>query len=96
LHQIRGYVLYNHPSGFFAEAETLWFAQENYGFNPAEPGDTFFQQNFYAGYRFAQRRVELTLGLLNVTGGDYKLEPLTIYQELPRKPVVEARLNFIF
>jgi len=96
LHQIRGYILYNHPSGFFAEAETLWFSQDNYGFNPAEPGDSFVQQNFYLGYRFAQRRVELTLGLLNVTGGDYKLEPLTIYQELPRKQVVEARLNFEF
>jgi hypothetical protein len=33
---------------------------------------------------------------LNVTGGDYKLEPLTIYQELPRKQVIEARVNFEF
>ena len=96
LHQIRGYLLYNHPSGFFAESETLWYAQENYGFTPAEPGDTFFQQNFFAGYRFARRRVELMLGLLNITGQDYRLEPLTIYQELPRKQVVEARFNFEF
>jgi Tfp pilus assembly protein PilF len=96
LHEIRGYLLFNHRSGFFAEVETLWFAQENANFNPVEPGDSFFQQNFYAGYRFAKRRVELTAGILNVTGQNYRLEPLTIYQELPRKPVFEGRVKFEF
>lgn len=96
LHQITGYILFNHPSGFFAKSETQWYKQENSGFTPAEPGDEFVQQNFFAGYRLARRRVELTLGLLNVTGQDYHLSPLTIYQELPRKRVFEARLNFVF
>jgi outer membrane receptor protein involved in Fe transport len=96
LHQIRGYLLFNHPSGFFAKAETLWYAQDNSGFVIPEPGDSFLQQNFFAGYRFARRRAELMLGILNVTGQDYRLEPLTIYQELPRTQVFEVRLNFVF
>ncbi len=87
LHNITGYILFNHPSGFFAKAETQWYEQQNDGFSPAEPGDEFFQQNFYAGYRCFDRRVELTLAVLNVTGQDYKLSPLTVYQELPRKCV---------
>jgi hypothetical protein len=40
--------------------------------------------------------LEAQLGLLNLAGGDYNLNPLTVYQELPRKRVVEASLNFIF
>ncbi|HXR04477.1 MAG TPA: hypothetical protein VN836_07200, partial [Verrucomicrobiae bacterium] len=63
---------------------------------PAEPGDHFFQPNLFAGYYFMHRRAELLLGLLNLTGENYKLNPLTPYQELPRCRVVEARLNFLF
>jgi tetratricopeptide (TPR) repeat protein len=96
LHNLTGYLLYNSRSGFFAKSETQWYEQENFGFTPVEPGDEFFQQNFYAGYRFLDRRVELTLALLNVTGQNYHLSPLTVYQELPRKRVFEARLNFVF
>ncbi len=96
LHQVRGYLLFNDASGFFAEAETLWYGQENAGFASPEPGDAVFQQNFYVGYRFAHRRAEVRLGVLNANGCDYKLEPLTLYQELPRGPVFDARLNIIF
>jgi tetratricopeptide (TPR) repeat protein len=96
LQKITGYLLFNHPSGFFAKAETDWYEQHNSGFTPVEPGDEFFQQNFYAGYRLLNRRIELTLALLNVTGQNYQLSPLTVYQELPRKRVFEARLNFLF
>ena len=96
LHQITGYILFNHPSGFFAKSETAWYEQHNDGFATPEPGDEFFQQNFYVGYRLAHRRVELLLALLNATGQDYRLESLDAYQELPRKRVFEVRLDFVF
>jgi len=96
LHEITGYIQFNHPSGFFARAETQWYDQENSGYNPAEPGDSFFQCNLFAGWFFAHRRAELQLGILNLAGGDYNLNPLTPYQELPRSRVFEVKLNFVF
>jgi Tfp pilus assembly protein PilF len=96
LHEGSGYVLYNHPSGFFARAETHWYHQHNFGYAADVPGDDFFQHNLFAGYRFAHRRAEITLGILNVSGEDYHLNPLTTYAELPRRRAFAARLNFLF
>jgi tetratricopeptide (TPR) repeat protein len=96
LHTVNGYALLSHPSGFFARAEVDWYGQSNAGFSPAEPDVSFFQENIFAGYRFARRRAELQLGILNLSGGGYNLDPLTVYQELPRKRVFDARFNFIF
>jgi hypothetical protein len=96
LHQIDSYVLLTLPSGFFARVEADWYGQSNAGFSPAEPDVSFVQENLFAGYRFAHRRAELQLGILNLSGGGYNLDPLTPYQELPRKRVFDARLNFIF
>jgi ferric-dicitrate binding protein FerR (iron transport regulator)/outer membrane receptor protein involved in Fe transport len=90
------YVLWNHPSGFFSRADVSWYGQQNSGYATPMPGDNFFQENLYVGYRFAHRRAELLLGLLNISGQDYHLNPLTVYGELPRKRVFEARLSFTF
>ena len=96
LHQASQYILFNHPSGFFARGDATWYHQHNSGFNPAERGDDFVQENLYAGYRFWHRRAEIRLGLLNLSGQNYHLSPLTVYAELPRKRAFEARLNFVF
>ena len=88
--------IYNNPSGFFAEGEALWFAQTNDGYTPAEPGDDFWQFNLFAGYRSPRRKAELTVGLLNIAGQDYKLNPLNIYNELPRSRTLAVRLQFNF
>jgi tetratricopeptide (TPR) repeat protein len=90
------YLLFNHPSGFYAKVEAQWYGQDNAGYTPAEPAVSFFQENIYAGYRFLHRRAEMQFGILNLSGGGYDLNPLTVYQELPRKRVFEARFNFIF
>jgi tetratricopeptide (TPR) repeat protein len=96
LHQTSGYVLFNHPSGFFARAETHWYHQSNSGDPHAGPGDDFFQHNLFAGYRFAHQRAELLLGVLNLTDEDYHLSPLTTYAELPRERTFMVRLKFEF
>jgi tetratricopeptide (TPR) repeat protein len=96
LQQATVYVVFNHPSGFFARAETVWYHQDNTGYTPALPGDDFFQHNFLVGYRFARRRAEILFGILNLGGQDYRLNPLTIYAELPRERTFVVRVNFQF
>jgi len=90
------FVIFNHPSGFFAEGETEWYSQSNEGYHGTEPGDDFWQVNVFTGYRFPRRRAEVSLALLNVTDRDYQLNPLNIYNELPRRRTLAAqfKLNF--
>ena len=96
LQQLDLTAIYNHPCGFFAEGEALWFGQSNDGYTPAEPGDNFWQFNLLAGYRSPRRKMEATIGLLNIAGQDYQLNPLNIYNELPRTRTVAVRLQFNF
>jgi tetratricopeptide (TPR) repeat protein len=98
LHELTGYVLYNHPSGFFARADATWYHQGNahIELNNTLAGDDFVQENVYAGYRLWNRRAELLLGIANLSNEDYHLNPITPYSELPRKRSVIVRLNFVF
>jgi outer membrane receptor protein involved in Fe transport len=49
-----------------------------------------------AGYRFARRRVEVRLALLNITDQDYRLNPLNLTTELPRDRTLAASVRFSF
>jgi outer membrane receptor protein involved in Fe transport len=96
LNQLSLFAIYNHPSGFFAKAEAVWYSQINKGYSPAEPGDHFWQLNALMGYRFWHRKAEATIGVLNITDRDYNLNPLNVYDNLPRERTlaVRFRLNF--
>jgi Tfp pilus assembly protein PilF len=96
LHQVQVFGIYNHVSGCFGRVEALWFAQNNHGYQPARPGDSFWQLNAFIGYRFPNRRAEIRFGLLNATDQDYRLNPLNLTPELPRARTLTAslRLNF--
>ena len=110
LHQFDAYVLFNQPSGFFARVDANWFHQDNTlktfmrlgsGFDTARvevklPGDEFPQFNVYVGWRFPRQLGDLTLGVLNVGGGDYHLNPLNSYAELPHERVYAAQLRLRF
>jgi Flp pilus assembly protein TadD len=96
LNQIDLLVVYNHPCGFFAQPEAHWYSQHNSGYYPGEPVGDFWQLNAFAGYRFLHRKAELTLGLLNITDQDYKLNPLNLYNELPRSRTLALRLQVNF
>jgi hypothetical protein len=96
LQQANAYILFNHPSGFYARAEAHWYGQHNTGWTPAEPDVSFVQENIFAGYRILHRHAALQVGILNLSGGGYNLNPLTVYQELPRKRTFEGTLSFIF
>ncbi len=96
LHQVTLETFYNHRSGFFADFQAVWYGQSNHGYSPALPGDDFWQLNLLAGYRFPGRHVALRAGVLNLTDRDYRLNPLTLYNELPRARTFAARLQFNF
>jgi Tfp pilus assembly protein PilF len=87
---------FHHRCGAFAQWETAWYRQSNSGFNPATPGDDFWQQNLTAGYRFPRRSAELRVGVLNLFDSDYRLNPLNLHAELPRSRtfIASLRLNF--
>ena len=96
LFQVNLFAHYNHPSGFFGQAQGIWSAQSNSGFSPAEPGDHFWQCNAFIGYRLPGRRAELSVGVLNMNDRDYHLEPLTLYQELPHRRTAVVSFRFYF
>jgi hypothetical protein len=58
--------------------------------------DEFWQFNVAAGYRFPKRRAEIAWALLNITDQDYRLNPLTLYAELPRERTFALRFKFNF
>jgi outer membrane receptor protein involved in Fe transport len=95
-HEVGLLATFNHPSGVFSQFEADWYSQSNHGFPGNQPGDTFWQLNLFAGYRFPHRRAEIRIGLLNLTDSDYHLSPLTFYSELPRSRTFTARLQFNF
>ena len=96
LHQGQLFALYNHRSGFFARLEGYWARQSNVGYTPDIPGDDIFQVNAYIGYRFRRNFGDVTLGFLNMTDQDYKLNPLNYYNELPRERTLVARVRLNF
>jgi tetratricopeptide (TPR) repeat protein len=107
LHQLQLQADFNHHSGLFAQVQALWSLQSNQGYQaermgdcpvsyPDLPGDDFWQLNAFVGYRFPHRRAELRVGWLNLTDQNYRLNPLTLYSELPHERTFVARLQFNF
>jgi len=96
LHQVNLFARFNHPCGLFSQIDTVWSQQSNQGYSPDIPGDDFWQLNAFVGYRFLHRRAELKLGLLNITDQDYRLNPVTLYSELPRERTLAASFKFYF
>ncbi|MDB6059831.1 MAG: TonB-dependent receptor [Verrucomicrobiales bacterium] len=87
---------FHHPSGVFAQWESLLNSQSNHGYTPALPGDTFWQHNVSIGYRFPRRFAEIRCGILNLFDRDYRLNPLNIHADFPRTRtfVASLKLNF--
>jgi hypothetical protein len=96
LNQLDLTAIYNHPSGIFVEGEALWYDQNNSGYNPAQPGDDFWQFNVFVGFRSPGRNVEVAIGLLNIADQGYNLNPLNVYNELPLTRTLAAKLQINF
>jgi tetratricopeptide (TPR) repeat protein len=95
LHQVNLFGTYQHASGFFGLAEAIWNGQINRG-STAIAGDDFWQFNLQAGWRGWRRRIEIRLGLINLTDQNYRLNPINLTTELPRERTFMAacRLQF--
>ena len=95
LHQWRTSMLFAWPESFFARAEFAWW--EQHGRDAlAGVNDAFPQVNLLAGWQFRNRRGDLTIGILNLTGEDYRLSPINYYLEQPRERTLYTRLRFNF
>lgn len=93
LNQATLFVNYHHRCGLFAQGWSVWSQQHNEG---ALPGSDFWQHNVALGYRFPRRHAELRVSLLNLFDQDYRLNPLTLYTELPRERTLAVSLKFYF
>ncbi len=96
LHTLDLSAVYQNPCGFFAQADALWRHQNNAGYATPLAEEDFWQVNLQAGWRFFHRRAELSAGVLNVAGQNYRLSPLNLYSELPRDRVFFTQLKFQF
>jgi len=96
LHETSLFANYNLPCGFFSQFQANWWDQANKGFTPNEPGDSFWQFNLFAGYRFPKRHVEVQAGILNLGNQNYHLDPLTFYlEQVPTRTFVTSlKFNF--
>jgi outer membrane receptor protein involved in Fe transport len=81
------------PCGFFGQFQANWWDQQNIA-SMDEPGDSFYQLNLYAGYRFKRRHAELTLGILNLNNSDYNIDPITYFLEQAHNRTFVASFKF--
>lgn len=95
LHQAETYLIWSHESGWFSRLNARFFSQDNEGYTPARPDDSWTQLDFSVGKRFFQNRGALEIGVLNLTGGDYQFNPLLTQADFPRERVffVEMRVD---
>lgn len=96
LQQLTLGVRFNHPSGFFASWESNWIHQTNEEDVSVLPGDSYWQHNLWAGWRFYQRRLQVAVGLLNLTDQDYQLYPINYYLETYRQRTLAVSASFSF
>jgi len=94
LHQLNLLAVFNHPSGLFGMGESVFYSQHNHGYSPELPGDAFWHFNVSAGYRFLQRRAEVSMGVLNLGDQDYRLNPLNLVALPPRERTFVAGFRF--
>jgi Tfp pilus assembly protein PilF len=87
---------FNHPSGCFAQLQGRWTAQNNSAADSILAGDNFWQFDVLAGYRFPRRHAVISVGVLNLTGQNYHLNPINLYAQLPRSSTFVAKFQFGF
>lgn len=96
LHTVSLALNFYHPCGVFAQWESDWYHQNNFGYMPSLAAEDMWQHNVMVGYRFARRHAEIRAGILNITDENYRLNPLNLVADLPRGRTfaVNLRLNF--
>ena len=88
--------LFQLPCGVFASMQGQWWQQSLSQDLSNVPGDNFWQLNAEIGYRSPRRRVQVSVGLLNITGQDYRLHPINLYPDLQRERTLAIKLQLNF
>ena len=96
LHRASLRAIYSHASGFFGEAQGLWWHQSNHQDASALGDEDLWHANAFAGWRGWRRRAEITVGVLNLTDRDYRLSPINLIAEPLRDRTFFARLRLSF
>ncbi len=96
MQQLELHVNYYLPCGFFSQLQSVWTAQVNQGYSPELADAGFWQFNAYVGYRFLHRAAEIRLGVLNIADQNYSLNPLNLYDDLPRSRTLSVSFKFFF
>ncbi|MCW1924545.1 FecR domain-containing protein [Luteolibacter arcticus] len=94
LHQAEAYLIWNHASGWFSRLNARFFSQDNSGYTPTRPGDSWTQLDFSLGKRFLDNRGSLEAGVLNLTGEDYRFNPLLTLPDFPRDRTFFVEMRF--
>jgi outer membrane receptor protein involved in Fe transport len=84
------------PCGIFASMQGQWWQQNLSQDLSSVPGDHFWQLNAEIGYRSPRRRVQISVGFLNITDQDYRLHPINLYPDLPRSRTLALKLQLNF
>ncbi|WP_193212563.1 TonB-dependent receptor domain-containing protein [Luteolibacter marinus] len=90
---------WNSPCGFFARVEANYYSQDledDPSRLPLRSGDSFWQFNALAGYRFNQNQCEITAGVLNIGDTDYRLSALNPRSEIVRDRTAVIRIRYSF
>lgn len=96
MQQLDLHVNYYLPCGFFSQVQSVWTEQSDYGYSPELADAGFWQFNAYFGYRFLHRAAELRIGVLNIADQNYSLNPLNLYNDLPRSRTLSVSFKFFF
>jgi Tfp pilus assembly protein PilF len=92
LHRSGLSLLYQRKDGWFARGMIAYLHQQEIDPSPLASED-LVQLNLFAGWRFPRVHGDITVGVLNLTGSDYHLNPLTPYEEFPRERTFYCRFR---
>jgi len=89
---------WNHPRGFFGRADTQWLLQDHRSTSTwaVNGNEDTCQVNVELGWRARRRFAEFSVGVLNLLGTDYRLDPLNSLPEFARERVFFGRVKLTF
>ena len=96
LQELGGAIGYQHGSGLFARTESRWLWQAPRGNGLRSPADSMQQLDLEAGLRLPRQRGEIALAVLNLTGDNYRFQPVTPHPEFPHARVFLGRVRLRF
>ena len=98
LHEFALRTGWNHASGWFARTDARWLLQAHDGavLGAGHGDEDTCQVDVQLGWRFPRQSGEVSAGILNLLGGDHRLDPLSGLPEFARERVFFGRLKLYF